>query len=585
MANKYLDSTGLATLWSKIKAIIPQPSSTTPSMDGSGSTGTGTTWARADHVHPSDTSKVDKVSGKGLSTNDYTTAEKNKLSGIEAGAEVNVNADWNATSGDAQILNKPTIPSAGTGTSYPAMDGTRALGTQNGYARVDHVHPSDTSRVPTTRKVNGKALSSDISLTASDVGALSSSGDLITAYANDGDSDKNPILHVHKGDTFGFVEGTGISITPSSTDEGESYDHQLQISGVAATTSSNGLMSSVDKTKLNGIASGAQVNVLEGVQVNGTDLTITNKKVNVLTAYPYVGISTTGASTQAKAVTIGIDKFYVGMKIAVLFRVGNSYSSPQLTILGKTLNVLNKNFAPGASGPYRWRPNSVISFVLMPLDTSSISIGEEVTNPSTLTHCWYVEGEYNREIASTDYAGLMSASDKTKLDSIDVQLAVTYDSDYPNNEDYAVQVDDHIANVVGASNVTKAGYNSLYDAITTLENAISNKMNDSARGAANGVAPLNASSKIDSQYLPSFVDDVVEAYPRSGQAALSAGWLSATSGGAALTPETGKIYILMENSGDYTTNTQFRWGGSAYVKLNDGGVSALTTEEINAICV
>lgn len=34
--------------------------------------------------------KVDKVSGKQLSTNDYTTTEKNKLSGIEAGAQVNV---------------------------------------------------------------------------------------------------------------------------------------------------------------------------------------------------------------------------------------------------------------------------------------------------------------------------------------------------------------------------------------------------------------------------------------------------------------------------------------------------------------
>lgn len=40
--------------------------------------------------------------------NNYTTAEKNKLNGIAAGAEVNVNADWNANSGDAQILNKPT---------------------------------------------------------------------------------------------------------------------------------------------------------------------------------------------------------------------------------------------------------------------------------------------------------------------------------------------------------------------------------------------------------------------------------------------------------------------------------------------
>lgn len=34
--------------------------------------------------------KVDKVDGKGLSTNDYTTDEKNKLAGIETGAQVNV---------------------------------------------------------------------------------------------------------------------------------------------------------------------------------------------------------------------------------------------------------------------------------------------------------------------------------------------------------------------------------------------------------------------------------------------------------------------------------------------------------------
>lgn len=54
--------------------------------------------------------KVDKITGKGLSENDFTNTLKTKLDGIEAGAEVNVNADWNATNGDAQILNKPTIP-------------------------------------------------------------------------------------------------------------------------------------------------------------------------------------------------------------------------------------------------------------------------------------------------------------------------------------------------------------------------------------------------------------------------------------------------------------------------------------------
>lgn len=55
---------------------------------------------------------VRKVTGYQLSNSNYTNAEKNKLAGIATGAEVNVNADWNATSGDAEILNKPTIITA-----------------------------------------------------------------------------------------------------------------------------------------------------------------------------------------------------------------------------------------------------------------------------------------------------------------------------------------------------------------------------------------------------------------------------------------------------------------------------------------
>lgn len=121
--------------------------------------------------------KVDKVEGKSLSTNDYVTADKTKvtninevieaatknitatdisitldkrnlvtnvvenielnlpasttalaglmlpadkikLNGIAAGAEVNVNADWNATEGDALILNKPTLSTVATSGSY-----------------------------------------------------------------------------------------------------------------------------------------------------------------------------------------------------------------------------------------------------------------------------------------------------------------------------------------------------------------------------------------------------------------------------------------------------------------------------------
>ena len=45
--------------------------------------------------------------------NSYPTADATKLAGIAAGAEVNVNADWNATNGDAQILNKPVGTAVG----------------------------------------------------------------------------------------------------------------------------------------------------------------------------------------------------------------------------------------------------------------------------------------------------------------------------------------------------------------------------------------------------------------------------------------------------------------------------------------
>lgn len=132
--------------------------------------------------------KVDKVDGKGLSTNDYITADKTKvtnvnevieaatknitatgisitldkrnlvtnvvenieldlpasttalaglmlpsdktkLNGIAAGAEVNVNADWNATEGDALILNKPTLSTVATSGSYNDLTGKPTIPT------------------------------------------------------------------------------------------------------------------------------------------------------------------------------------------------------------------------------------------------------------------------------------------------------------------------------------------------------------------------------------------------------------------------------------------------------------------------
>ena len=45
---------------------------------------------QSDGLHVDISGKVDKVAGKQLSTEDYTTAEKTKLAGVETGAQVNI---------------------------------------------------------------------------------------------------------------------------------------------------------------------------------------------------------------------------------------------------------------------------------------------------------------------------------------------------------------------------------------------------------------------------------------------------------------------------------------------------------------
>lgn len=79
MSTKYLDDNGLLYFWQKIKAKF-----------------------------------VAQETGKGLSTNDYTTTEKNKLAGIASGAEVNVQSNWTqtTTTADDFIKNKPTLGDA-----------------------------------------------------------------------------------------------------------------------------------------------------------------------------------------------------------------------------------------------------------------------------------------------------------------------------------------------------------------------------------------------------------------------------------------------------------------------------------------
>ncbi len=86
--------------------------------------------------------------------------------------------------------------------------------------------------------------------------------------------------------------------------------------------------------------------------------------------------------------------------------------------------------------------------------------------------------------------------------------------------------------------------------------------NSANKGAANGYAPLDSSTKIASTYLPSYVDDVLEyanlaAFPGTGEAA--------------------KIYVALD------TNKTYRWSGSAYVEISPspGSTDAVTEGSTN----
>lgn len=142
--------------------------------------------------------KVDKVTGKGLSTNDYTTPDKNKLAGIQAGAEVNVRSDWNAVSGDAAILNKPTIPSiVGLATEAQVQDVQDNLDAheadtanphsvtkvQVGLGNVDNT--SDADKPVSTAQQTALNAKVDKSGTASSLyGTDSSGGELLLSYTS-----------------------------------------------------------------------------------------------------------------------------------------------------------------------------------------------------------------------------------------------------------------------------------------------------------------------------------------------------------------------------------------------------------------
>ncbi len=189
---------------------------------------TGITSGQANAI----TANTAKVSADGSVTthNDVSDAgsgaiitgdERTKLTGIEAGAEVNVNADWNATSGDAEILNKPTIP------TVPVDDVTGGTGLTASPTTGNVVVNLDDTAVTA-----GSYTAADITVDAQG---------RITAAAN--------------GSGGG---GGGVTSVTGTAPIASSGGTTPAISITAATTSAAGSLSAADKTKLDSVQTGAK---------------------------------------------------------------------------------------------------------------------------------------------------------------------------------------------------------------------------------------------------------------------------------------------------------------------------------------
>ena len=666
----YLDNNGLLYFWQKIKNLfVPTtrkvnnkalsadisltasdvgalPSSTTipspgtgssyPAMDGTRSLGSDAGYARVDHVHPSDTTKVDKVSGKGLSTNDFTNTLKSKLDGIESGAEVNQNAF-----GKIKVTGSSTVLTASAKTdplTFTAGSNVTITPTNEGSEGGDAV-----LTISATDTTYGLA-------TTSTAGLMSASDKVKLNGLNPaGEANQNAFSYVKVGsetvsadaktDTLELIAGTNVTLTPDTTNDTVTIT-ATDTTYSDATTSASGLMSSSDKTKLNGIATGAEVNqnAFSNVKVGSTTVAA-DGKTDTLELVAGSNVTLTPDATNDKVTIAATDTTY---SAATTSAAGLMSASDKTKLDGIATGAeVNQNAFSNV------KVGSTTVAADGKTDTLELVAGSNVTLTPDATNdkVTIAATDTTYSNATQETSGLMSYSDKYKLDYIQFgaelnQYAFSFVT-VGSTTLTADEVSDTLTLVAGSNvtltpdatndKITISATDTTYTPASATPNmdgtgavgtsvkyaredhvhpsdtsrvptsrtvngkALSSNITlsasdvsaipTSAKGAASGVCPLNASSKIDATYLPSYVDDVIEAYPRSGQTDLSSTWLATGSAsGTVITPETGKIYVLMAATSSYAVNSQFRWGGSAYVLLQSGeGVSSITNAEIDAI--
>lgn len=141
-------------------------STTAPVMDGTASVGSATTVARSDHKHPTDTSRASKTefdNHTGDTTKHITSAERIQWkTGATTAATALARADSAYDLAESKAGSLSDLGVTATAAELNYMDGvTSNVQTQLG------------GKVPISRNINGKALTTDITLSASDVDAYS----------------------------------------------------------------------------------------------------------------------------------------------------------------------------------------------------------------------------------------------------------------------------------------------------------------------------------------------------------------------------------------------------------------------------
>ena len=84
---------------------------------------------------------------------------------------------------------------------------------------------------------------------------------------------------------------------------------------------------------------------------------------------------------------------------------------------------------------------------------------------------------------------------------------------------------------------------------------------------------IEAADKADAA-IHAYTLIIQDAYPVSGATPLSSGWLEDEDGDV-IVPDADHVYVLKEASSPYAVGDQFRWSGSTYVKVLEGGSSSV----------